>query len=351
MYKQKYIKYKQKYHNLKNIIHVSKTQSGGSNNVKDSINELYNLLPIFIKELNCCGNDIKQMLDILEMNEMQHNYINVLNNEYSLFVNNVINVIQPSNTQKNNKLIYDISDLLSQIDQNISFNVFKKSFDTIFMVRINILFEEYIKFLQNIYNNLQSSNIYPYNITPKHDRDKFIVCEQQSITTENKYKNPGCCNSSTPANTCFKLFSAQALVRIKMMIDTIHSDMKKQNILIIENKKNILKYLNDISINLDNKIKQIQNIDKNIENHGNLIIHNILNSELSKNIIKKASDDIRQQILNDNKIGNLIINIKKKQLDKRDKKRKKISDTMANQMIKNQKALEKKDKNFFSKFF
>ncbi|ARF09059.1 hypothetical protein Catovirus_2_8 [Catovirus CTV1] len=234
--KRKYLKYKEKYLQLKKLIGGVNTNA--DKELKTLVTSLIkNFIIPFLVEVNCCKKNLNV---VYSKSKNQNNYLTFLKDTYNEFSEKIrsiiIKVAKDGNLNNITELLNnEIKNLsVNNIGEELSDNEVRKRY----IIPICLEFaNQYIKLIKKIYDYIQDKKLPVYKIKNTDELKKVNL--KQRNDKENCIKNydsQTCCGETENASNCILMLGTKTL-------PNLNEDLKKIKKILMDNKTN--KDLND----------------------------------------------------------------------------------------------------------
>jgi len=206
-----------------------------------------------ITELLCCSTDLEKIENAGHSIKIKNhfNFIRQLKIELFKFRDNIINSPVTTNMKS------ELSKIPEKDISEIMFITFMESA----LLYIEYITNQYLVFLNNLYNFVKTNNMLYYKIS-KNTRN--ISCVVNS---------PGCCDPTVNPSDCYLLYSAQKLIRLGMALPEFLKYFEKT-----KSMPDLVAKINATKGKLDTTIKDINETKRKLDNHNEQLLTNFRNN-------------------------------------------------------------------------
>lgn len=266
----KYLKYKIKYLQLKNIINGGNLIDTNINDtLKRNLNEIVNYISSYILEYECCYNDI-QKFD--SNNIIQKKYLNNMKELYKTFNANFMKDLNISKIEDKNNIA---SDLIIKLNKVNSDN-FVTIFNNILWPILSSIMNNYTKF---------TTSLLAYSMNNKIPNFKFNMISQSTRNNNNntcigKNEFKKCCDLTINGFNCFDLLGSNRIPRIKLFIqELLQLFGTNENIYIKQ-----INYLKDRLKDINKFINDFYEYNEKTNKYNKTISSSFINKIAGKNV-------------------------------------------------------------------
>lgn len=264
----KYLKYKTKYLQLKDIIRGGdKNDTNVNETLKSNLNEIASFISSYVLEYECCYKDI-QKFD--SNNANQKKYLSNMKELYRTYYTNLMNDLNKIGNKDN-----IAQNLIAKIDK-VNVDNFEDVFkDTLWPILSSIM-DNYTKFTSSLLTYSINNKIpnFKLNLTPQAARNNNNnICISQDDLKK-------CCDLTINGANCFDLLGSNRIPRIKLFIQELLKIFNTNG-----NKyTNQINYLNDRLKDANTFINNFYQYNEKTNKHNKTVSSSFINKIAGKNV-------------------------------------------------------------------